>query len=92
MKKHFFMGWTFDTLDEARDAVFSFAKDTLDYYMDECYGQVCVFGKTYRTSYALKKISEEDYRIALNNYINSLLNEIKEIESSDEVEENPTLP
>ena len=30
MKKYFFMGLTFDTLDEARDAVFSFAKDTLD--------------------------------------------------------------
>ena len=83
--KFMFNGQVYDTREDAEDAVFRFARTVYDDVLDECYDEIYIGNFSYSPSYVLKRVDETAYRCGLNDYADSLLYDIEEIEN-DEIE------
>ena len=89
MKRFIFNGDTYDSSEEATDAVYAFAHDTFDEYLDECFEEIHIGSLTYTPSHVLKKTDPIAYRCMLSDYENCLGYDIKEeLEDDDEDEDN----
>lgn len=72
MKRFIFNGDTYDSSEEATDAVYAFAHDTFDEYLDECFEEIHIGSLTYTPSHVLKKTDPIAYRCMLSDYENCL--------------------
>lgn len=86
MIKYLYNNEYYDTIYEAEDAAYEVAERTYDDMLDDFYERAEVCGYTYRPSFALERLDPIAYRCGLNDYHNSLLDDIEEVEVDDEEE------
>ncbi len=81
-----FNGETYETREEAEEAVHCYAEETFDDVID-MEEDVVVCGLSYSPSIVLKRVDEVAYRCYLHDYADSLMYDIEEIEADEENED-----
>ena len=80
-----FNGETYETREEAEEAVYCYAEETFDDVLD-MEEDVVVCGLSYSPSIVLKRVDEVAYRCYLHDYADSLMYDIEEIAADAENE------
>lgn len=77
--KYIFNDVVYETIEQAEDAVDNYARDIFDDYLDETYGNIDVAGLNYPCSQVFESVDPIAYRVALSDFSNALLADIKTI-------------
>ena len=72
----------YETESKALDAVYKYAEETFDDFIDDVYGDVELCGHTYNSSYVLKFFDNWQHDIMLDDYSYMLSEEIEELEEA----------
>jgi len=77
----------FKTREEVEDEVRSYAEETYDDMLDDCYPEVNICGFTYSASRAWESVDSIAYRCGFSDYENWLYDDIEEIEDEEDSDE-----
>lgn len=83
--KYEFDGEVYESEREVEEALYDYAVEHFDEYLNDLYGDVDICGCNYSASYALQEVDPAKYRCDLADYSDELWAMVDEIEEDEEV-------